>query len=299
MCLILFAWRRHPRYELVLAANRDEFYGRPTAPLHVWEDLPEVLAGRDLKEGGTWLGLSRRGRFAAITNYRDPRRVRLDAPSRGILVSGFLTAAAPALDYAQELQPRAAGYNGFNLLLHDGRDLVWYSNRGGPPRALEPGVYGLSNHLLDTPWPKVRRGRDGLAALLAAGRAEDTAALLDLLADRTLPPDNELPDTGVDQTWERLLAPLFIISPSYGTVSSSVLRLESGGGAYLAEKTWADGALREWRLGGAGEGNRTPTPFRETDFESVASTSSATPARGKNEYPGFRRIGQAFPRGSS
>lgn len=249
MCLILFAYRVHPRYELVLAANRDEFYARPTAPLGFWDDVPDLLAGRDLKEGGTWLGITRRGRFAAITNYRDPSRFRPDAPSRGTLVSDYLSGTESAQEYLARIASRGADYNGFNLLLGGISGLFYYSNQGGgSPRALTPGLYGLSNHLLNTPWPKVDRGRQGLAALLEDGAELTPEALLALLTDRARPADADLPNTGVTLEWERVLSPLFIESPDYGTRSSTALLVEKGGIVQVAEKTWADGKTREFRL---------------------------------------------------
>ena len=166
MCLILIAYRCHPRYPLLVAANRDEFHDRPTAPLAFWHDLPQILAGRDLKADGTWLGVTQSGRFAAITNYREPARIMLDAPSRGCLVSDYLGSVESVRIYLDRLAWTVEIYNGFNLLLGDFGNLHYYSNRGGVARALTPGVYGLSNHLLDTPWPKVERGRQALRGLL-------------------------------------------------------------------------------------------------------------------------------------
>lgn len=248
MCLILFAYRQHPQYELVLIGNRDEYYARPTAPLAWWHDAPALLAGRDLAAGGTWLGVTRNGRFAAITNYRDPRSARPDAPSRGPLVSDYLKGDCPAWDYLLNLQARAAEYNGFNLLLGDAEGLCYFSNQGGAPQRLEPGLYGLSNHLLNTPWPKVERGRQALALLLQGGAEPETAHLLHLLTDRNPADDPDLPDTGAGLAWERLLSPLFITSPDYGTRSSSVLRVSQKRRVTLAEKTWPEGTVREFEL---------------------------------------------------
>lgn len=250
MCLILFAYRYHPRYELVLIGNRDEYYDRPTAPLAWWDDAPAVLAGRDLAAGGTWLGVTRAGRFAAITNYRDPRAVRADAPSRGPLVGDYLKGDSPAWDYLQALRTRAADYNGFNLLLGDSEGVFYFSNQGGAPRRLAPGLYGLSNHLLDTPWPKVKRGKQALAALLDDGAEPEVARLLAPLTDRAPADDADLPNTGVDLLWERLLSPLFIESRErgYGTRSSSVLRVSREGEVRLAEKSWPTGTMREFQF---------------------------------------------------
>jgi uncharacterized protein with NRDE domain len=252
MCLILFAYRFRPEYELLLAANRDEYYDRPAAPLAFWEEAPDLLAGRDLAAGGTWLGVTRDGRFAAITNYRNPRTLRPDAPSRGPLVSDYLRGRESAWEYLQNLLPRAAVYNGFNLLLGDVERLFYYSNQGGAPQALEPGLYGLSNHLLSTPWPKVERGLKGLATLLDETTEPDAAALLRLLEDRRRAPDHLLPSTGVDLEWERLLSPLFIESPTYGTRSSTVLRISRQGGIEVTEKAWPEGSVRAFHFGGAG-----------------------------------------------
>jgi uncharacterized protein with NRDE domain len=248
MCLILFAYRVHPRYELVLAANRDEYYSRPTAPLGFWDEAPDLLAGQDLVAGGTWLGVTRDGRFAAITNYRNHTPVCPDAPSRGPLVSTYLKGREPAWDYLQRLLPRAADYNGFNLLLGDSSALFYYSNRGGDPQLLEPGVYGLSNHLLNTPWPKVERGRQGLATVLDRNAEPDTAALLSLLQNRQQAPDEALPDTGIGLELERAYSPLFIESADYGTRSSTILQVSRQGQVTILEKTWDDGSLREFCL---------------------------------------------------
>ena len=248
MCLILLAYRAHPDYELLVAANRDEFHDRPTAPLAFWEDSPHVLAGRDLKEGGTWMGITRAGRFAALTNYRDPRSVQPNAPSRGHLVSDYLQGDEPAHGYLDRLAPRAAVYNGFNLLLGDETGLYYYSNRVLGIQALPPGVYGLSNHLLDTPWPKLQRGQSALRRALDHGSELTPDALLRLLVDRTPAPDAELPDTGVPLEWERWLSPIFIEAPGYGTRSSTVLMADGGDRIRMIEMTWASAGRREFLL---------------------------------------------------
>lgn len=247
MCLILLAYRVHPGYELVMAANRDEFYRRPTAPAGFWEDVPYLLAGRDLKEGGTWMGITRQGRFAAVTNYRDPQAVRPHAPSRGNLVGDYLKGNESPRDYLARLVPEAGNYNGFNLLLGDDQGLFYYSNQDGAPRSLPSGIYGLSNHLLDTPWPKVARGRQALETLLGQSSGPTSEALFAILEDRTQASDEELPETGVGIELERMLSPMFIQTPDYGTCSSSVLLMEKGGGIYLAEKTHAEARVREFQ----------------------------------------------------
>ena len=250
MCLILFAYRSHPRWPLLVAANRDEFHDRPTAPLAFWTDAPHVLAGRDLREGGTWMGLGYGGRFAALTNYRDPQSHQPDAPSRGQLVSDYLRGTQSARAYLDALLLHAAAYNGFNLLLGDATGLYYYSNQGDAPRALVPGIYGLSNHLLDTPWPKLARGRAALQGLLAHEVDPMPERLLQLLTDRTPAPDATLPATGVTLEWERWLSPLFIDAPGYGTRSSAALLADHRGRVRVVEMTWADQVRREFWLDG-------------------------------------------------
>jgi uncharacterized protein with NRDE domain len=249
MCLILIAYRCHPRYELVFAGNRDEYYARPTAPLGFWDDAPAVLAGRDLEAGGTWFGISRTGRLAGVTNYRDPAAVNPNARSRGALVSNFLKSGEPARVFLEGLSAGTQVYNGFNLLVWDSTALCYLSNREGVgPRALQPGLYGLSNDLLNTPWPKVSKGKARLARLLGATDRLDPQAVLAVLQDRVQAPDAELPDTGVGLEWERALSPLFIETPAYGTRSSTAVLIERGGPARVMEKTWADGVVREFTL---------------------------------------------------
>ncbi len=226
MCLILFTYKAHPNYFLVLAANRDEFYARPTLGADFWEDAPHILAGRDLKAGGTWLGVDRFGRFAAVSNYRDPGSNKTNALSRGHLVSNFLRGQQTPADYVDNLRLRGQEYNGFNLLVGDRSELWYYSNRINTGRLLEPGVHGASNHLLDTPWPKVQRGKKRLGELLAQNSTVDPEAILEILSDCTIADDADLPDTGVGLTMERMLSPIFIVSPHYGTRSSSVLLID-------------------------------------------------------------------------
>ena len=247
MCLLVLAWQVHPRYRLVLAANRDEFHERPAAALAPWPPPDEFLAGRDLRAGGTWLALgTRTRRFGVVTNFRDLQPPEPGAPSRGLLIPQFLRAEAAAGEYFAALEPRAASYAGFNLLLADEHSLWYGSNRATPfARPLPPGVYGLSNERLDTPWPKLERVRRGFRAWLAQG-GEGAAELFELLADRTrVSDDGELPATGVPREWERILSAPFVLHPDYGTRSSSVLLLARDGAAYLAERRFgADGACR-------------------------------------------------------
>jgi uncharacterized protein with NRDE domain len=248
VCLILFAWRADAHYPLVVAANRDEFYARPTAPMSYWEDAPQVLAGRDLEAGGTWMGIARNGRFAAITNFRDPGRVRSGAPSRGPLVSGFLHGSSTPRDYLERLARQGGQYNGFNLLVGDVEALWYYSNENGVPRPVAPGIHGLSNHLLDTPWPKVESGRRELGLMLHHHPGPTAHALLAMLEDRTLAPDDELPETGVGLARERALSPKFIELPEYGTRCSTALLASGDGDVSVTEKTHATSDLREFHL---------------------------------------------------
>lgn len=240
MCLILLAWRAHPDYPLVVAANRDEFFSRPTAKAAPWPEARGVLAGRDLQAGGTWLGIGPGGRFAALTNYRDPASQRPEAASRGTLVAGFLTGKESAPAYVARVSADAADYNGFNLICGDGEKLMWFSNVGGAARELAPGVYGLCNHLLDTPWPKVQAAKSALREGLAA--LPDDAPLFELLRDDGIHPDDDLPRTGVSLEWERLLSAAFVRAPGYGTRSSTVVTVAADGWTSFDEQTWLEGA---------------------------------------------------------
>jgi uncharacterized protein with NRDE domain len=240
MCLIVLAWRCVPGHALVLAANRDEYHARPAAPAHWWADAP-VYGGRDLAAGGTWLGVSADGRWAAVTNVRDPRRVGGDGASRGALTTGFLGGRFAAADYAAAVHAARDSYREFNLLVGD-RDEAWYvGSRGEGPRRLDPGIHALSNAALDTPWPKVRRARSGLSAALVAGADDVAARLWPLLADRTPADDAMLPDTGVGTTMERALSPVFVDLPGYGTRASSVLAI--GAAVRFHERSWAAGGV--------------------------------------------------------
>jgi uncharacterized protein with NRDE domain len=236
MCLILFAHRAHPEYRLVVAANRDERFQRPTAPAGFWADASGIFAGRDLEHRGTWLGVTTTGRFAAITNFRDPDGHRPDAPSRGGLVSDFLRSSAPPASYLERLRPAATAYNGFSLLVGNGESLCYFSNREGEIRSLEPGIYGLSNQLLDVPWPKVRLGKVRLADEIRSGVDPDT--LLALLDDTRAAADEDLPRTGVGLEWERKLSALRIVADGYGTRSSTALLVGTNGEVRIAERSF-------------------------------------------------------------
>ena len=241
MCLIYVAHRVDPRYRLVVAANRDEFHARETQPAHWWQDDPCILAGRDLRAGGTWMGISRGGRFAAITNFRDPASYRGDARSRGLLVSNFLKSTDDAMRYLDDVAQEADRYNGFSLLVYDGVSMCFFSNRDGAPSKVAPGVHGLSNHLLDTPWPKVEEGKLDMLGVLARG-APSPAAFLGLLDQRQPAAEVQLPDTGVGRARERDLSPRFIQNAEYGTRSSTVIMLSAGGEVLFRERSFdADG----------------------------------------------------------
>jgi uncharacterized protein with NRDE domain len=236
MCLILVAWRAHPRYPCVVVANRDEFFGRPTAEADWWADEPSILGGRDLQAGGTWLGVSRSGRFAALTNFRDPARHRVDAPSRGGLVTGFLRSIAATLAGLADIATRGVHCNPFNVLCSDGRELGVYESTTGTTRLLGPGVYALSNHLLDTPWPKVTQAKSRLAEALS--ELPQSAAMLDLLRDTEPAVDEELPRTGVGLELERMLSSAFVRGDDYGTRCSTIVTTDADGAIDFSEWTW-------------------------------------------------------------
>lgn len=237
MCLILFAYKAHPEMKLIMAANRDEFYQRPAAQARWWEDKANVLAGRDLQANGTWLGVSREGRIAALTNYREPGNLISHAPSRGALVSDFLTGTETPADYLATLHPKGSQYNGYNLLTGTPDTLHYHSNRAGEPRKLEPGVYGLSNHILDTPWPKVRSGKSTLRAALLKNALE-TDQWFEMLQNPELAPDSQLPDTRISTEWERMLSAMFIQGESYGTRVSSLLMIDNQNNVYFEERAY-------------------------------------------------------------
>ena len=240
MCLILLAASAHPDWPLVVVANRDEFTDRPTRPLHYWKESSGMLAGRDGRDGGTWMGLHpASGRFAAITNYRDPGRMKKDAPSRGRLIPDYLESATSPEEWIAEIRKTAGDYNGFNLLFGSPGALFHYNNVEDAVTPVSPGFHGLSNHSLDTPWPKVVTGTRKLSGCV--GSLIEPEALFDLLADKTLPPDDTLPETGMGLKWERILAPLHIDHPRYATRSASVLLVHRSGETIWIERTHANG----------------------------------------------------------
>ncbi len=244
MCLILFAFQTHPVYKLIVAANRDEFYQRPTAPVHFWEDHPEILAGRDLEKMGTWMGINRSGRFAALTNYRNPNETTVGKRSRGEIVAGALKHRGDMQDYIEHLTENDHLYPGYNLLAGDADELFYYSNIEQERKKLEPGIYGVSNHLLNTNWPKVEIGTRGLAEILNEKTAELVPSLFSLLYQTESASDERLPKTGVSLEWERILSPIFIKSENYGTRSSTVLLLEDKK-IHLFERVFTGGQKKD------------------------------------------------------
>ncbi|WP_019939613.1 NRDE family protein [Bordetella sp. FB-8] len=240
MCLAVLALRSIPGVPVLVAANRDEFHARPAAPAARWDGEPAIHAGRDLQAGGTWMGATEDGRFALVTNYREPGRQRSGAPSRGALVQDWLRGQGTIADYLAWLHAEGSRYNGFNLIVGDAGRAWYYGNRGDAPRELPDGVYGLSNHLLDTPWPKlvrVRRAFEGLIAQAGPARPS-TEALYAMLHDRTPTQDAQLPDTGLPLERERMLGSPFIVSPDYGTRASTVLALRAAGDGELHERSY-------------------------------------------------------------
>ncbi len=238
MCIILFGLKVHPRYPIVVAANRDEFYDRPSAPAAFWEDHPQLLAGRDLKDGGTWLGTTRRGRLAFLTNSRNPNSFMVSAPSRGKIALNYLVDAQSPQDYLHNLAAGNALYNGFNIVAGDISGLYHYSNVSGQTNSIPPGIHGLCNHLLDTPWPKVAKGKTALYDHLRNAKEPDLEKLLSIMRDNTRASDEELPDTGVGLAMERMLSPIFVESSNYGTRVTTILLIDSKNRVTFLEATY-------------------------------------------------------------
>ena len=221
MCLILLAWHAQREHPLILAANRDEFFARATEPAAPWPESPAVIGGRDLEKGGSWLAVSASGRLAAVTNFRDGARRRDGQRSRGLLVSDFVLSELDPNSFLANVRARRDVYDGFNLLVAADGNLIHYSNVSDEMTAIAPGIHGVSNHLLDTPWPKVERGKQALERLLDGARDTLVAGLFDALADTHSPRDEELPTTGVSLEWERALGSAFIRAPGYSTPGRS------------------------------------------------------------------------------
>lgn len=237
MCIAYLALNDHPDWPLLIAANRDEYHARPARPIGPWAGNPDVIAGIDLKAGGTWLGVTRQGRFGLLTNYREPGHHSSGAPSRGELVSAWLTSANDLPTYIRELSGQADAYNGFNLIVGDLNAACYLGNRtpDPAPQMLGPGRYVVSNHLLDTPWPKAERLRQAFAQINMDSLTRSLRTVFATLKDTTPADDDSLPDTGIDRELERLLSSPFIISADYGTRCSSVIAVHRSGRALFSE----------------------------------------------------------------
>lgn len=234
MCLIFTAINYHPVFKLIVAANRDEFYNRKTAPANYWEDYPNVLGGRDLQAGGTWMGMTKQGKISMLTNYRDPKSIRADAPSRGFLVADYLEKEIDPESFLKNIEP--ARYNGFNLLMGTIDNLWYLSNYKSGITKLDNGLYGLSNHLLDTPWPKVVRGKKKLIPIL--GKSDlTTNELMEFLYDDELA-TKDLPSTGVSPELEKALSSMFIKTPGYGSRCSTVVLVDKENHVKFSERVY-------------------------------------------------------------
>lgn len=244
MCLINFHFDDHPTYKLIVAANRDEFFDRPTAQANYWEDNPAILAGRDLKHMGTWLGITKSGRFAALTNYRDPKEFNVNKRSRGDLVRNFLTENGSPVDFLETIKASKEEYAGFNLLVGTPDNLFYYSNKQEDIMQIPAGTYGLSNHLLNTPWPKVNKGKSQLRNYVQEHDHIEIDALFDILSDTETAPDEQLPNTGVGLEMERQLSPLFIEMPNYGTRCSTILLVGHDQSITFVERTFLQGKIK-------------------------------------------------------
>ncbi len=237
MCLIFFSLNHHPNYKLIVAANRDEFYDRKTAPAAYWNDYPEILGGRDLEGQGTWMAVTRSGKIALITNYRDPKNIDPQAPSRGRLVSDYLIQNTHPESFLKSVEPNAKKYNGFNLIAGNQDELWYFSNYQNSIQKIENGFYGLSNHLLETPWPKVILIKEKLKPILRQ-KSIDPEVLLDALYDGVPAPDYQLPETGIGLERERALSSIFIKTPDYGTRCSTVALVDQQDRVLFSERTY-------------------------------------------------------------
>ncbi len=237
MCLITFAYNQHSKYRLILAANRDEFYDRPTRRAQFWDEdgNPEILAGKDLEAGGTWMGVSKTGKWAALTNYRDPNWKIENPPSRGELVLNYLKNGDTSLEYLETLQQHADRYIGYNILLGDSSGIIHFSNYDKSPTVIEAGLHGVSNALLDTPWPKLEMAKSSLKSHISSD-AIDKEKLFSFLNDETQAPDDQLPKTGIPYKWEKAVSSLFIKTENYGTRCSSILLIDHEGNVEFTER---------------------------------------------------------------
>jgi uncharacterized protein with NRDE domain len=235
MCLLLIAYNAHPNYRLILAANRDEFYNRPALPLHNWKDNPELFAGKDLEGGGTWLGITANGKVAAITNYRDMAKIKAGAPTRGKLVTDFLLNNISPEKYSNILIKTSDVYNGYNLVFGTLENLYYFSNQTKEIIKLSSAIYGLSNHLLDTPWPKVQKSKRRFIEILEEP-VPSKYELFQLLKDNEIF-NKDLPETGLPKEMERLVSPIFTLTDKYGTRSSSIIFIDKDDNVQFIEKS--------------------------------------------------------------
>lgn len=243
MCLAVFAYRMHPEFDLIFAANRDEFYERPSRPAQYWDSFPQILGGQDERSGGTWLGVTTGGRFSALTNYRDLRNIKEDAPSRGHLVLNFLKGDMTPEQYMKKVESTGEMYNGFNLLAGYPNHLYYISNEAEGFEEVKPGIHGLSNHLLDTPWPKVERAKRGLRKLIEHDHLA-SADVFELLQNSTEAEDDQLPDTGLSKEREKQVSPIFITTPDYGTRNSTIVTVDKKGEVWFHERVYKDGSTK-------------------------------------------------------
>ncbi len=236
MCLLLISYLSHPEYKLIIAANRDEFYKRPATPAQFWTEHPTLLAGKDLEGGGTWLGLTTAGKFSAITNYRDIRNLKQNTPTRGKIVTDFLLNNNSLTEFSKELKEKADLYNGYNLIFGNLYGMNYFSNQTKTLYELKPGIYGLSNHLLDTPWYKIEKSKELFLNVLTKKDIlmED---FFEILSDKTVSPDDLLPDTGLEKPVERAMSAIFVSTPEYGTRSSTVILVNNQNQASFTEKS--------------------------------------------------------------
>lgn len=237
MCLIFFSLNQHPVYKLIVAANRDEFYNRETAPAHFWEDHPQIIGGRDLEACGTWLGMNTAGRISLLTNYRDPQNINPNAPSRGQLVSDFLLTDKDAKTYLTSIEQAGKKYNGFNLIAGTADTLWYYSNYSKGITEIRDGFYGLSNHLLDTPWPKVIRGKEKLKPILNQQKINPDE-IFEVLFDDQRAPDNVLPSTGLPFDREQALSSMFIKTDNYGSRCSTIVLIDKENNVSFIERVY-------------------------------------------------------------
>lgn len=240
MCLILTAINEHPLYKLIIAANRDEFYARPTEAAHFWNEHAEMLAGKDLKEGGTWMGITQNGKLAAVTNFRTGLKESKNILSRGLLVKNFLLENENAEDYLSGIKANSNSYNGFNLLVGNQDDLFYYSNKGEEIKKLKQGIHGLSNSFIDVPWPKVEKAKNIFSDLLKEKQI-DTNKIFELLHDTKKASFKNLPSTGIPKTLEKVLSSIFIKAARYGTRSSTILLINNDNEVTFIEKNFNDG----------------------------------------------------------